>query len=153
MTTGKWTQPGVPHKGWLCVDIEDLGEPDAVCEMCEVIVIRYVHYMTHEDYPETLGCGCICAGHMEEDLIGARARETAFKNSRARRKRWLFRKWRHSWHKTDHQYLNVDGFHVGIYPRRGNIWGARVLSHNDPLPAPPVRLQAAELFARSFEAA
>jgi hypothetical protein len=42
---GKWSQPGVPHKGWVCVDIEDLGEPSLTCEMCESQNIRYVHYM------------------------------------------------------------------------------------------------------------
>jgi hypothetical protein len=21
--TGKWTQPGVPHKGWACIDTEE----------------------------------------------------------------------------------------------------------------------------------
>lgn len=26
---GKWSKAGVPHKGWHCVDIEDLGEPAA----------------------------------------------------------------------------------------------------------------------------
>jgi hypothetical protein len=26
---GKWSAAGVPHKGWVCVDIEDLGEPSA----------------------------------------------------------------------------------------------------------------------------
>jgi hypothetical protein len=36
MITGKWIQPGVPHKGWTCVDIEDLDAPDSICEMCEV---------------------------------------------------------------------------------------------------------------------
>jgi hypothetical protein len=25
--TGKWREPGVPHKGWACSHIEDLGEP------------------------------------------------------------------------------------------------------------------------------
>ena len=24
---GKWGKGGVPHKGWKCVDVEDLGEP------------------------------------------------------------------------------------------------------------------------------
>lgn len=71
MTTGKWIEPGVPHKGWQCTGIEDLGEPAATCEMCEVMPIRYVHTMAHDDYPGELGCGCICAGHMEEDPVGA----------------------------------------------------------------------------------
>jgi len=86
--TGKWTQAGVPHRGWTCVDIEDLGAPAHVCEMCEVILVRHVHEMEHPDYPETLRVGCVCAGHMEEDLVGARRREAAFKNGRQRRARW-----------------------------------------------------------------
>jgi hypothetical protein len=27
VTTGKWAQAGVPHKGWVCQDIEDAGAP------------------------------------------------------------------------------------------------------------------------------
>jgi hypothetical protein len=46
MATGKWIEPGVPHKGWVCVAITDLEEVDAVCEMCEVQEIRYVHSST-----------------------------------------------------------------------------------------------------------
>ena len=74
--TGKWTQPGVPHKGWVCVDIEDLGSPDHVCEMREVQDVRYVHLMTHPDYAGKLRVGCICAGHMEGDSSRARDRVT-----------------------------------------------------------------------------
>jgi hypothetical protein len=69
--TGKWRRPGVPHKGWQCIDIEDLEEPCHVCEMCEVQIVRYVHTMFHPDYG-TLEVGCICAGYMEQDLVGAR---------------------------------------------------------------------------------
>ena len=29
--TGKWRQQGVPHRGWTCIDIEDLGEPAHTC--------------------------------------------------------------------------------------------------------------------------
>lgn len=42
---GKWSAAGVPHRGWHCVDIEDLGEPQAECEMCESQTIRYVHHI------------------------------------------------------------------------------------------------------------
>src|SRR5262245_50790777 len=92
--TGKWREPGVPHRGWTCVDIEDLGEPSHTCEMCETMVVRYAHAMTHPDYPEELRVGCICAGHMEEDLIGAQRREATFKARQARRAKWLTRQWR-----------------------------------------------------------
>lgn len=123
--TGKWTQPGIPHRGWSCVDIEDLGSPDHVCEMCELADVRYVHLMEHPDYAEPLRVGCICAGHMEEDLVGARKREAAFKANQGRRARWLTREWRTS--RAGNQYLNVDCFNVVVFPV-GGAWGARILN-------------------------
>lgn len=51
---GKWSVAGVPHRGWTCVDIEDLGEPSIDCEMCESQTIRYVHHMSHDDYSDIL---------------------------------------------------------------------------------------------------
>jgi len=121
--SGKWKQPGVPHKGWSCVNIEDLEEPSAVCGMCERTEIRYVHYMEHPEYPETLACGCICAGHMEQDYEGARKRETLLKNGTARRKRWLSREWRTSAKGND--FLNADGYNVAVF-RQGAGWSYSV---------------------------
>ena len=121
--TGKWTQPGVPHKGWTCVDIEDLGSLAHVCQMCEVQDVRYGHTMEHPDYAEELRVGCVCAGHMEEDLVGARAREDTFKASRSRRARWLTRQWRTS--RSGNEYLNTDGFNVVVF-RVGGGWSARL---------------------------
>jgi hypothetical protein len=72
--------------------------------------------MSHPDYADTLGCGCICAGYMEQDLVSARRREREFRNRCARRSYWLRRKWRVS--ARGNQYLNVDGFNVVVYPRR-----------------------------------
>lgn len=71
---GKWSIPGVPHKGWTCTSVEDLGAPDETCEVCETRDIRYVHHMQHPDYPESLAVGCICADHMENDYEGPRSR-------------------------------------------------------------------------------
>jgi hypothetical protein len=120
--TGKWRQPGVPHRGWQCVNVEDLGEPIATCEMCEVMSIRYVHEMFHPDY-ETLHVGCICAGHMEQDLAGARKREQDFKQRASRRSRWLDRRWRES--RNGNSFLNTqDGFNVVVF-EKGEGWGAR----------------------------
>ena len=61
MSGGRWDQPGVPHKGWQCVDVVDLradgGPADetdyATCQMCGNEKIRYVHVMAHPDLPET----------------------------------------------------------------------------------------------------
>lgn len=121
--TGKWSQSGIPHKGWACADIEDLGEPSTVCEMCETQEIRYVHHMQHPGYPEILGCGCVCAGYMEGDYEGARQRERVLRNASARRQKWLTRDWRLS--RNGNPFLNVEGYNVVVYPARQG-WGFRV---------------------------
>ena len=126
--TGKWAQAGVPHKGWTCVDIEDLGEPSATCEMCESQEIRYVHYMIHPDYADQLGCGCVCAGRMEEDYEGARRRESVLRGATGRKRRWLTRQWRVS--SKGNPYVNTDGYNVVVFPNQpaGTMqsWGFRV---------------------------
>jgi len=124
MSTGKWALPGVPHRGWTCVDMEDLGEPDEICEMCEVTEIRYVHLMEHDEYPDTLRCGCICASHMEGDYVGPRLREKQLKNRETRRKRWLSRTWSVS--RSGNDYLKTDNFHIVVFPKLNGTWGARV---------------------------
>jgi len=121
--TGKWAQRGIPHKGWQCVGIEDLGEPSRTCEMCEVMVIRYVHYMEHPDYPKALGCGCICAGHMENDYVNAQERERWMHNVNARRKNWLTRAWRTS--RNGNDYINTDGYNIVVF-QRGAGWRFRI---------------------------
>jgi len=96
MSTGKWREPGVPHKGWSCVEVEDLETPSMTCEMCETTEIRYAHHMTHPEYAGTLRCGCICAGHLEEDLAGARSRESKARQKFKRKAAWAYRWWKES---------------------------------------------------------
>ena len=75
---GKWSEQGVPHKGWRCIDVEDLGEFDSVCEMCDTQEIRYVHYMQHSDYEDDdantwRGCQINCvSGHVINSTEGGR---------------------------------------------------------------------------------
>ena len=121
---GKWSQVGIPHKGWTCTDVEDLGAPDAVCEMCETQDIRYVHLMEHPDHPETLGVGCVCAEHMESNYEAPRRRERALRNVAQRRRRWLSRKWKVS--AKGNAYLNTDGLNITIFQKRRALWGARI---------------------------
>lgn len=68
---GKWSEAGVPHKGWRCVDSYDScangEEIHLVCEMCDHQEIRYVHVMEHDNYEGRLECGCVCAAYMEQD--------------------------------------------------------------------------------------
>jgi len=74
-----WDDPNVPKKGWVCVDVIDLGRPVGECGMCGKEDIRYVHIMRHELHP-TIGAGCVCAGNMEGDVSAAKERENSLKN-------------------------------------------------------------------------
>ncbi len=89
---GRWDQKDIPHKGWSCVGMEDREMPDAHCEMCGKEDVRYVHFMQHPNYRETLEVGCVCAEKMEDECgrekSRARRREAKLKNSADRRKRW-----------------------------------------------------------------
>ncbi len=90
---GKWSDPGVPHKGWTCTGIEDLGDLDARCQMCESQEIRYSHRMEHPEFGVLL-CGCVCAGKLEENYPAAQDRERLARLETSRRARWLENGWR-----------------------------------------------------------
>lgn len=125
---GKWSEASIPHKGWVCVDVEDSMDLSSTCEMCESQRIRFIHYMEHEDYPHTLAVGCICAGYMEEDLIAARKRDDFMKSRMAKKKRWLSRKWKIS--RKGNEYVKTDGYIISIF-QKNNIWKACVSKQDD----------------------
>lgn len=120
---GKWSVAGVPHKGWHCVDIEDLGEPQTECEMCESQTIRFVHHMEHPDYAVGLAVGCVCAGHMEGSVAAARSREASMRSRAAKRARWLDRAWKTS--AKGNPTIKADGFRITVY-KRGQGYGATI---------------------------
>ena len=91
--------------------------------MCETQDIRYVHYMEHDNYPEVLGVGSVCAGRMEEDYTAPRQREQRAKSSATRQSRWMNATWRKS--RKGNPYLNRNGFNVVLYPT-GNRWAFRI---------------------------
>jgi hypothetical protein len=124
---GKWGQPNIPHKGWVCVGIEDIESPDFTCQMCECSQIRYIHHMQHENAPD-LFVGCICAGHMEENLLAAKTRENKARNRSARRKTWLSRKWKIS--DSGNEWLRSRGYRISIYPTLKG-WGSTIAAEND----------------------
>lgn len=123
---GKWSLAGVPHKGWICINVEDLGTPSIRCEMCESSEIRYVHYMQHPSYPAVLACGVVCAGHMEEDLVGATSREHSLKSLARRRANFPKRK---TWYvnRNGRPQIKVGQFIVTMF-QKSNGWGG-VVNH------------------------
>ena len=111
-----WKRDDVPHSGWECVGIIDLGAPVGICRMCGHQIIRYVHIMRHPDWYRTVGAGCVCAGRMEGDPEAAKAREAAFKNRAARRETFLKTPLRRS--RNGHEYLKYKGEMVTLLEDR-----------------------------------
>jgi len=120
---GKWSQAGVPKKGWSCDDIEDKEDSRIMCEMCEDQEARFVHHMSHPDYPTSLAVGCVCAEHMENDYVRPKRREARLRNAASRRKSWRRRKWMVS--AAGNPYLNAQGYNITVY-ERGDAFGVIV---------------------------
>ena len=108
-----WNQPGVPHKGWHCVDVIDLAGDSfdegedyyETCQMCGQEGIRFVHIM---------------AVKMSGDKVGPKRREKELRNRASQRSRWLSRKWRQS--RGGNYYLNISGHNIGVAQRRSRRW-------------------------------
>jgi hypothetical protein len=139
-----WRIPGMPHRGWSLVDVEELDEPEHTCEACGKTEIRYVHTIEHEDF-RTLQVGCVCAEHLTGDYVNPRRRETELRNAAKRRDRrigkrrgirdrivggWDDRDWSVSakgnpWTKADGMLVTVfphdDGYRLAI----GGTFGRR----------------------------
>ncbi len=114
-TENLWRREDVPHDGWYCTGITDLGAPVGVCEMCGYQIIRYVHHMIHPSY-RPLGVGCVCAGKMEGDVAAARKRERDFKNRQSRLAAFRKKVWKTS--KNGNPYLKVKERVIVLYQRK-----------------------------------
>lgn len=77
----------MPHKGWRAYAIDDFGDSRIDCEMCGNREVRWVHYMTHPNYPQDLKVGCVCAENMQDNYDGKQAEKVA-----KRKSNW-FKKW------------------------------------------------------------
>lgn len=123
---GRWSLAGVPHKGWYCINNEDLGEPSMRCQMCESSDIRYVHYMQHPNYSEVLACGVVCAGNTEQNVQRAASREKKLRSrakSRAnfpKRRRWYL-------NTKGNPQIRVGAFVITMF-QKANGWGG-VVNH------------------------
>ena len=117
-TPNLWLREDVPHTGWYCTGVTDLGGPFGVCQMCGYHVIRYVHNMRHPDYHD-LATGCVCAGKMEGDIASAKKREAEFKKRASRKENFANRKWKRS--QKGNLYLKIKD-HVVVLYCNNNKW-------------------------------
>jgi hypothetical protein len=126
---GLWASPSVPKSGWRCVGITDLGTPSRVCDMCQVMHIRYAHTMHHQASGQTLVAGCVCAGHMQGDLACAQGNDTWLRNRAARRLRWTRRRWRTS--RSGNPCTTSEGMTLTVF-RQGAGWKGVVSDPDRP---------------------
>ncbi|MCL2665123.1 MAG: UvrD-helicase domain-containing protein [Defluviitaleaceae bacterium] len=120
--TNLWKRSDVPHTGWSCTDVIDLGAPNGTCGMCGYQIIRYVHMMEHPNYPRRIGAGCVCAGGMEGDKEGAAQRERDFKNRTARLVKYMAKPWKKS--KKGNKFTKYKGQVIVLLPDkfRDGFW-------------------------------
>ena len=121
-----WKQEGIPHKGWTCVEMIDIGEDHESesrrdyyekCEMCNHEGIRYVHIMNHQDYSEYLRVGSQCAEKMEDDYVNPQKREKNLQNKHNRRRNFLLKEWIEGTGTRKGQYLiYYKNCHITIMP-------------------------------------
>lgn len=115
-----WKRDDVPHSGWICTGVTDLGAPVGICEMCGHQIIRYAHHMIHPQY-HPLVAGCYCAGKMEGDPEAARERERDLKNQLARKESFIRRQWKRS--RNGNEYLRIRGHVLVLYElKSGGGW-------------------------------
>jgi len=119
--SGQWGNPNIPHSGWECIDVRDLGKPSMTCHMCEREIIRYVHYMMHPKYRNILQVGCICAGKMEGNSQNAKERDSFIRSRTNKRKKFLDKKWKIS--KNGNNYLKSDSYLI-ILTFKNGLWSA-----------------------------
>ena len=129
-TMSEWNKPGLPHKGWTCVDVIDLAEgidetesiPYEQCEMCGNEKIRYAHVMSHPDYPDEIYVGCVCAEKMTGDYVNPRRCENELRNRAQRRKNFKKAQWRFNPAKGTYS-KKYKGEYITIMQSRYGGWG------------------------------
>jgi hypothetical protein len=153
-----WERPGVPHRGWSNLDVEDMGEPSFQCEMCGYPEVRFVHTMQHPDHPKELRVGCVCAGHMEEDYEAAQRRERSARNTARRRANYMRRRakwtspgaWR--WSQRGNLWRKVKGVVVAVFPNqdREDTWKGMIGEEFGTLTHPTRERAMLAIFDRLF---
>lgn len=84
---------GAPLMDWECAEVVDHGEDNFTCELCDCKKVRYIHVMRHDDWPDALRVGCICAGVMEGDILAAKERDAAARRRSQRKSHYLGKRW------------------------------------------------------------
>lgn len=133
----RWDKPGIPQKGWIetgVIDLADETEPGAdvkyiQCEMCGNERIRFVHILTHHQYPHELRVGCNCAEKLTDDYVNPKNIERTLRNRAIRKQNFLKQKWiRNSkgnyvlQYKQDCITIVPSKYGYGVFYKNNPVW-------------------------------
>lgn len=99
--------PGFPDREWEYLGCEDRRIPNNLCQYCGKQHVRYVHILKHQDWPDTIETGCVCAGQLglEEEAINGERRA---KQHKTRLKRFIETGWSTTKNRNPYKtYRNV----------------------------------------------
>lgn len=119
-----WDKKGIPHKGWKYQDVIDLGEGSYYekCQMCGKEELRYVHILYHDEYPDYLRVGCVCAQKLTDDYSLPETKERELKNRLKRKQNFLKREWKLKPAKGTYS-LKYKGEFITIFPAKFGGFG------------------------------
>jgi hypothetical protein len=110
-TTHIWDQKSLPHKGWDCINVEDLQEATHTCQMCGKEEIRHVFHLEHPE-GHSVAVGCECAGHLTEQY--QRMRELNKQSQSLANKK--------KYHKTKIEKIKQEWFEKDWYLQHGTMY-------------------------------
>ena len=126
-----WNQQGVPHRGWKCIDVVDLGSGNSEsCEMCGNENVRFLHYMEHPEHA-VIVAGCICAEKMSGDYINPRKLEKTLHNRAKRRETFMRGTWSIS--AKGNSYIRFKGTLLTVYRTQMGHYGIISCSERCPI--------------------
>lgn len=132
-----WKAKGFLHKGWVLVDVEDVGDDDGEesyesCDWCGTS-IRYVHHLFHPETEQKSKSGCICAEYLTGDYSGAgRLKEEKLRKFSSMARYWATSpRWHISekgnYYRRDKQLQILVFQHQGGWKIKvGESWGDKV---------------------------
>lgn len=81
-----WSRPGFPHRDWTWLTVRELADRDHTCDACDYQKVRFVHILSHADWPQYIEIGCVCAEYLTGQTGATRKAESRAKAAAKRRR-------------------------------------------------------------------
>lgn len=117
----RWDKPGMPHKGWVYLDVIDTGDYEEICECCGKESIRFLHEIKHEDYAQ-LSVGCKCAEKLCNDYVQPKKRERLKQSYAKVKDKWLNGEWKEAKYTGNSYKVAFNHIMTIFYHEKDKCW-------------------------------